>query len=257
MTFDVSKLSQEVRGHYIEIGRRYSSELTLAQAEHTLLSFGVHSASLIAHGFTQQDADLLKELREQLMGASVQREGARNDKKKRTQLRHTAIDQGQALKSLALAALSGISRAMAMGQINTAPETLKLLLVTLQSVERAEERASALAEELLVLRKLLDDKLISDAVKARNYVTLQSDLEAGAEALRKASAQSRILPGTQSETELLDLYDGMIVELTRSAKRAATAAAKRLGKPSIAEAFELKHLKNNTHATPAPTPAAQ
>jgi hypothetical protein len=48
--------------------------------------------------------------------------------------------------------------------------------------------------------------------------------------------------GTRVETEQLDLLDGIIVTLVRNARKAARAAAKRLGKPSLVADFELTKL---------------
>ncbi|MDI1480270.1 hypothetical protein [Polyangium sp. y55x31] len=44
------------------------------------------------------------------------------------------------------------------------------------------------------------------------------------------------------ETETLDLIDGIIVSLTRTAREAADAAARELGEPALATAFELSTL---------------
>jgi hypothetical protein len=62
--------------------------------------------------------------------------------------------------------------------------------------------------------------------------------------------------GTLAETEKLDLIDGIIVSLVRMAQKAGDAAAKELGEPSIATAFELSVLykrKAKTKSDAAPS----
>ncbi|MDI1429891.1 hypothetical protein [Polyangium sorediatum] len=44
------------------------------------------------------------------------------------------------------------------------------------------------------------------------------------------------------EIETLDLLDGIIVSLARTAREAAEAAARELGEPAVATAFELSAL---------------
>jgi len=54
--------------------------------------------------------------------------------------------------------------------------------------------------------------------------------------------------GTPEETAQLDLIDGIIVGLTRSAREAAVSAAKALGEPAIKAAFRLNQLYGGSRA---------
>ena len=71
--------------------------------------------------------------------------------------------------------------------------------------------------------------------------------------LRASVAARAGSPGTPAETEQLDLLDGIIVALVRGARKAARAAAKRLGTPALTADFELTKLYGpKTAAKPAP-----
>jgi hypothetical protein len=60
--------------------------------------------------------------------------------------------------------------------------------------------------------------------------------------LREASQTTAAPRGTPQETEQLDLLDGIILSLVRSAREAADAASKALGEPALVAEFELTEL---------------
>ncbi|MDI3290893.1 hypothetical protein [Polyangium sp. 15x6] len=80
------------------------------------------------------------------------------------------------------------------------------------------------------------------AAQKRGGAQAALDLEAKATALRVAAKAKAEPKGTPVETETLDLIDGIIVSLARTAREAAEAAARELGEPAIATAFELSAL---------------
>ena len=84
----------------------------------------------------------------------------------------------------------------------------------------------------------MKDPIVASAAKDRGGPKAVTDLEAGAKALRDAAKVKAEPLGTPVETETLDLIDGMIASLARTAKDAADAAARELSEPSIATAFE-------------------
>ena len=63
------------------------------------------------------------------------------------------------------------------------------------------------------------------------------------------------MKGTPEETDKLDLVDGIIVGLTRSAREAAAAASKALGEPAIKAAFRLDQLYGGARAKKKSTDA--
>jgi hypothetical protein len=72
------------------------------------------------------------------------------------------------------------------------------------------------------------------------------ELTAAAEALRGATRNNTTRRGTVAETEQLDQIDGLIVDLVRRARKAARSAARQMGQPALAKAFELDLLYGGT-----------
>ncbi|TKD03986.1 hypothetical protein [Polyangium fumosum] len=107
-----------------------------------------------------------------------------------------------------------------------------LLSGNIEAVHRIEvllERESAAAED-------------AEGLEKRGGPQAALDLDAKATALRDAAKAKAEPRGTPVETETLDLLDGIIVSLARTAREAAEAAARELGEPAVATAFELSAL---------------
>ena len=143
------------------------------------------------------------------------------------------------------------TRLRARSILNAGKRSLLALgnIAAVQKIETLLERESAVAEDAEGLAKQLDalqgelkDSAIADATKDRGGPKVVTDLGTITLVLRDA-AQAKAEPrGTPVETETLDLIDGIIVSLVRSAREAAEAAARDLSEPAIATAFELSAL---------------
>ena len=99
-----------------------------------------------------------------------------------------------------------------------------------------------MARQLELLQQILAKKDIAAVVKGRGGPEALEAVQAAVAALRAADqARPRTL-ATPSETQRLDLLDGVIVDLSRSAYQAARAAARALGQPSLEEELALTGL---------------
>jgi hypothetical protein len=68
---------------------------------------------------------------------------------------------------------------------------------------------------------------------------------------RRAADQSHTAGrGTPAETQRLDQIDGIIVRLSRRARKTAVAAARALGNPALAHAFRLDQLYRTRASAP-------
>ena len=117
-----------------------------------------------------------------------------------------------------------------------------------------------LARQLDLLRGTLLDSELAKVARDRGGAETAKALGAAADELRKRSAEV-VSRGTPAETERLDLIDGIVVQLCRSARRAARVCAKALGQPALATPFELSALdsrpdKPKLPAEPAPVEPA-
>jgi len=239
MTLDLSDISPEARAAFIKDGERWGSEDTLDQANLTLKGYEAHGEKLAAFGFSSEDAAEIKDARDALIEAGVGREAKRTSKKIDTAAHAAAMREGQAIRLRARAVLTGSRRSLLR---EGKAEAVQKLDAVLERESVAAEDAEGLAKQLDALQGVLKDLTIAKAAKTRGGPQAVADLAARASGLREA-AQAKAGPrGTPVETEALDLIDGIIVSLARSAREAADAAAKELGEPAIATAFELSAL---------------
>lgn len=112
----------------------------------------------------------------------------------------------------------------------------------LKQVAQPPKEPHALANQLELCVGVLKGSTVADAAKKRGGDALLLDLEKAIPALRAIAQADAVPKGTQVETEVLDLLDGLIVENCRAARRAARSAGRELGMDSIPKAFELNAL---------------
>ncbi|MDI1482756.1 hypothetical protein [Polyangium sp. y55x31] len=129
-----------------------------------------------------------------------------------------------------------------MAEIQPLVEAVPKIDALLDRDSVTADDAEGLAKQLDALHAALKEPTIANAAKTRGGLNAALDLEIRAQALRDA-AQAKAEPrGTPVETETQDLIDGIIVSLARTAREAANAAARELGEPGLATAFELSAL---------------
>jgi len=239
MALDLNDISPEARAIFIKDGGRWSSEDTLEQAHLTLNGYKTHGEKLAAFGFTQDDATELEGARDALIEAGVGREAKRTSKKIDTAAHAAALRDGQLVRVRSRSVLSAARRAL----LRTGKtEHVQKIDALLERESVMAEDAEGLAKQLDALQALLKDTDVEAVAKTRGGPQAVADLEARAKALREAGQAKAAPRGTPVETEKLDLIDGIIVSLTRSAREAADAAARELAEPAIGAAFELAGL---------------
>lgn len=255
MSLDLSKLSPKARTAYILIGRHFASPDTLAQANQTLQGLAAYAADLVPHGFAAEDAQRLLDARDALFEAGVGRAEARNGKKTTSYAYVAALSAGKLTRQSALAILAGTRRVL-NEEDTPASAAAAALVDTAMAQASSGDQPETLAEQLDVLRGVLLDSAVAAAAANRGGADAAKDLEDRATALRSAAAARAGAPGTRSETEHLDLLDGIVVTLARNARKAARAAARRLGKPALTADFELTKLyaARSAAAPKAPAP---
>ncbi len=239
MALDLKNISPEARAAFIKDGERFSSEDTLEQANLTLNGYQTHGAKLAVFGFPPEDAQELKDARDALIEAGVGRQAKRMTKKIDTVAHAAAMRDGLALRLRTRSVLSSTRRVLLRGGQMDAVQKIDALL---DRESQAANAGEGLAKQLDSLQNILKDPEIENAAKTRGGPEAVQDLGTQAKALRDTAEAKAAPRGTPVETETLDLLDGIIVSLTRSAREAADAAARELGEPAISTAFELSAL---------------
>lgn len=242
MAFDFSLISPQARADYIRIGRSFGSRDTLAQANDILHALETHGADLVPFGFSQGDAKQLIVLRNELEAAGVGRSLAEASKKTTSQTYLQAVGEGKQARMVARSVLSNIERALYQQGAPANELALRELRVVLGKTQSAGADDEALARQLELIADALRHPVIAAEGNERGARPALRDVELAIGRLREAARARISKPGTPAETEKLDLIDGLIVSLVRSARRAARLAAVRHGSPALAKAFELSKL---------------
>lgn len=260
MTLNVHALPDSLKKDLLELGRRYSSEETLAQADQTLSAFNRYKKQLLSFGAQQSDADLLEEARAQLTTALSTRAQAKAAKSKTVVGIKEAIQDAKAIHVKTTVVLKLIVDDLQMKGDNTLYDSMTQIKTALSQMQLAGVTPTQLLEQLGHLKKMLESSTLADALKTRNGTTLAKDVESAMNMLRSRSADHQGSLGTTAETELLDLLDGIIVTRARLFRDVAEAAARVLGEEAILDAFALSYLsskptkKNASTKPPAPSP---
>ena len=239
MTFDLEKIPAAARQELIDVGRKFGSEDTLAQAEQTLNALQTHGPKIALWGFNEADGKRLEGARDALIAAGVGRETARVDKKSTNKAYADAVKIGKARRLRARSVLSGARRIL-VEQGDT--EAVRTLDTVLNHAPTAGESAGKLADQLDTLHTTFSQAPIAMAAKQRGGPEIAAELATSSASLRAISQDAAAVPGTPAATERLDLLDGIIVGLARDARKAARAAGKDSGEPAMAAAFELTKL---------------
>lgn len=217
-----------------DTGRHFGSGATRAQVDRTANAHTRHRNEVEQFGFDNEQFELLVWCGEAIDAVMrgrwvVQVEGKVTNKAKqaakkpakaeRFALRSILESRAQKLRQaggeendrLALQIESALTTTVTAGE--DGPKLagqVELLATTLEAVGGAAERVAA-----------------ARAVAAR---------------VRAAESKAAVAPGTPAETQLLDILDGMVVELVRLARRAARASARASGNAALEKAYELAEL---------------
>lgn len=255
MTLDITQIPSQARAALIKDGERHGSSDTLEQANRTLNAFDLHGPKLAAYGFAPEDATELKDARDALVAAGVDRDSKRHGKRIDTAAYQATMTEGFQVRLRARAIAVGAKRVLLRAaKIDAIHKIDSLLGHETQAADNAED----LAKQLDRLRSLFSDPDIEDASKTRGGPQTVIDLQDVATRLRAVTESKAEPKGTPVETETLDLIDGIILSLVRTARNSAKAAARALGEPALETAFELsalyKRRGKNAASPPQVTP---
>jgi hypothetical protein len=246
MTLELEAFPAEARKRQIELGRGFSSELTLNQANQTLAAYARYRDDVSGHGFTEGDAGRLEDARDLLIAAGVGRDFAREEKQVASRGVDEALSRGQGLRLRARSILEGIEEDVEEsgleGGITGAAETRRRIAAVLERTSLAADTRERLAAQLDRLAQVLGDEVVAQFAAARSGIEVIEPLVVAATELREAEKQRAGMRGTPDETQRLDQIDGIIIRLVRRARKASLSAARAAGNPALSNAFKLTQL---------------
>ncbi len=239
MTLELNQFSSQARARQIALGRRFGSGDTLNQANQTLASYHKHGPALAAYGFHPKDAERLTDARDMLSAAGVERGSARGSKSINSKVLADAMRRAQGVRLRARVVLSSIQEDLEEVGADAAERSVAGLL---QMTAVAGDTAESLATQLDLIADLFAQPAVAQAATERGVADIVTAIERISSELRDADQKSATVRGTPEETQRLDQLDGIIVRLTRRARKAALAAARELSDPALAHAFKLNQL---------------
>lgn len=237
MPVDLSKLPVQRREAAIRIGGQFPSDYTKRQSASTLKGLTRFGKELAASGYGEEDAAELKDLREQLLEASGRRASSRVDKGAGSQEVDRAIRAAKRVRLQAHAILDRAALLLEGGD----PAAAARVMAALSATRSAGADVEKLRVQVSVLQAALADKAVAAVTGKRGGPEALAALKQADTALAAAESARPGRHATPESVEL-DLLDGLVAENVRDARRVARAAARALGRPEIAAAFELREL---------------
>lgn len=245
MALDLSWLSPEARAYYIEIGKRYNSLATRAQAEYSLKGAAEYSELLLQHGCGPQ-IELLRELLAELIARGATRETVRANRKATNVAHLDAINDAKGTR-LKLHSVYTITRTALFDRGDKA--NVNFIDAALNQTRSAGDDSDLLGKQLETLGALLKQTAIREVIAGGDDTVptaLEAEIAERLAALNSTRAEKAGPRGTPAETEEIDLIDGLIVATARNLRKAARVLARIHGKPAIAKALHTRPLYQGT-----------
>lgn len=256
MTFDPNTISSEAKSAFVALGKYFSSNDTLTQAQLTSNAYAQHGPALEAHGYSPEDAADLKDYMGALIAATVGRQDARADKKQHSAAYSDSFQRGKKLRMRTMAIARNIKGALLKMEGSEEKAAVLAIQSVLDLCSESPVDGATLANQLEQFIPLFKNAAIANAALKRGGAGVLAELEISAPGLRAASHANITAKGTPAQTELMDLLDGLIVENCRAARRAARSASRELGESAIAKTFALSALRKvSKKGAKAPVPA--
>ncbi|HQP35060.1 MAG TPA: hypothetical protein PLI95_07775 [Polyangiaceae bacterium] len=232
---DLEKLPADLRQRLITIGRQFGSADTIAQGEATVAACDRHGPALEAHGFVSADLARLREAIDALRATGAADEPPASARKSTSREYVETVRVGKTLRQQARSILFIVMQRLAASPDSVEHEAARSVSSSLDKTQSSRGDPILLGAQLDQLRATLTMARVDRAAALRGADALVPQLARVAERLRAIPVDTSASP----QADAVDLLDGIIVELVRDARRAARSAARTLGRPEVAAAFEL------------------
>jgi hypothetical protein len=240
MAFDIDKMAPEERAFCLALGERYPTPNVLSQADKTLRGLALYGAILVIYGFGAEDTQDLSDARDALRAEDAGDAQTSSERKTVVQNADEAIRNGRKQRLIAITILKNARRPLRKSGNSAALAQVQGVL----SQTRVLVDDSALPKQMQLLHTTLEDPAIAGVVAGRGGPDAVTKLETLLPLVRQALSDKTGHPPGTAVSERRDILDGVVVTLARSARAAARMAARDLGQPAIAAAFELTYLES-------------
>jgi hypothetical protein len=244
MAIDIGAMSPQARERYLAMGIRYATRRVLLQGDKTLQGHAKHAALLVDHGFALRDGDRLGEACDRVRALVVGRAQADGSRKLTGEGVRTATRNARIARRSAISALSATVPEL----LEQGAEPVAQLVQTALDATSHLPGGEALPKQLQMLFDVLIDPAVAGVVVDRGGPGIVGRLHSARTDILAAMRERAGHTPVSAVAEERDLLEGIVVSLTRSANAAARVAARSLGQPSIALAFELTYLDGSRNA---------
>jgi hypothetical protein len=239
MAIDIDGMSPEARAHFLALGERYPTSNVLAQADKVLLGLALYGAILALFGFGDEDAEDVAEGRDLLRAEDSGNVQTASERKTIAQNADDVLQGARQHRLIAITILKSARRVLRQ----RGNKTVLALVQSALSRARVLSDDAELPTHMQLLQATLEDPAVAPVVAGRGGPAAATELATAYPSVLAALRDRTGHPPSKAVGERRDILDGIVVTLARSARAAARMAARALGQPSIAAAFELVHLE--------------
>lgn len=245
----------DVRTEMIELGRHYGSDDTLALGQSMLLHLNEWAEKLADYGLSLEDSQGIRDCVQRLKDLGVGRDAADSDRKQTSVDWRDAHKRGKKVRIQARNILVASERAVRRSKAGDSEEVRALILKALDSSHLYGVDAETLLRQLRALHVCLATEAVSAVAKPRGGDRVSAELTAAISDLESTNATHPGKPGTPVQTEEIDLIDGFLVDLGRTARRAARDCSNNEGLEALTKLFTLDALYHRPSTSPKDAPA--
>lgn len=241
----LAALTPEARVEAIDVGSQFNKDEVLSQISVTQAAYARSGAELAQHGFTAEDAAELGELEDAVRSATDERTGANLTTRAGRIAYRRLVTQAKGAVKNGTSVLRNLAATVARKPDPANPTAAAQLTAALAVSGPVGRSYGKISDQLDVLLKAFNEVAIAKVGESRGGPEAKAKLEHARRELDAGRPANLAPTGTPTETQAQNLIEGLAVQYLRAARKAARAAADRLGDPALAKAYELQFLYNS------------
>lgn len=238
----LAALTPEARLEAIDIGAQFNKTEVLDQITSTRAAFAKTGGELAQHGYTAADDAELGEVEVSARGATEDRTGAHLTTRGGRDAYRRVVTKAKGDVKNGTSVLRNLASAVARKPDADNPTAGSQIGTSLALAGPVGRSSKKISDQVDILLNAFKDDAIAKAGKDRGIAEAKARLEKARAALDAGRPVHLAPNGTPVETQAQNLIEGLAVHYLREARKAARAAADRLGDPALAKAYELSAL---------------
>ena len=240
MSEDLSRFKGERREELRGVGLRNGSDKVQSVGQGVVNALRDHGATLADYGYVARAGTRLEARLKQSVELTTERPDIAREK---TATRDQAAVAHKEAKQLHKRLHTVVGAALDDVRDDVPAEQWRAYKLTLDQTRSVGASPQVLGRHMASLAGVAQAPELVEALKERGAADAAAQLTSGAASMRADVDAAQLERGTKAESEEIDVLDGLIIEDLRSIRRFARSAAAALGRPQLAEAFDLSELR--------------